>query len=97
MEITSKRLGATAVIDKNEKLAGIITDGDLRRAIDADFLGKTAAQIMTPTPFTLSRTTRISEVIDIFTERRISNAYVVDNGKPVGVIDMKTLLEEGYL
>ena len=51
-------------------MLGVITDGDLRREIDADFLGKKAAQIMTPAPLTLSPKARISEVIDIFTENR---------------------------
>ena len=89
--------GCAAVIDKAGCMLGVITDGDLRRAIDTDFLEKTAAQIMTPSPLTLSRDTRISKVIEVFTEKRISNAFIVENGRPIGVIDMKTLLEEGYL
>jgi len=89
--------GCAAVVGKTGKMLGVITDGDLRRAIDAEFLSKTASEIMTPSPLTLSLTTRISKVIDIFTEKRISNAFVVRDGKPLGVIDMKTLLEEGYL
>jgi len=89
--------GCAAVIDSAGQMLGIITDGDLRRAIDADFFKKTAAEIMTPSPLSLSLSMRISEVIDIFTEKRIGNAFVVENGRPVGVIDMKGLLEEGYL
>ncbi len=89
--------GCAAVVDKSGKMLGIITDGDLRRAIDAKFLDKTAADIMTPTPLTLPLSMRMSEVIDIFTENRVSNGFVVRNGKPLGVIDMKSLLEEGYL
>jgi len=89
--------GCAAVVDGNGKMLGIITDGDLRRAIDAKFFKKTAAEIMTPSPLSLSLSMRISEVIDLFTEKRIGNAFVLDGGKPVGVIDMKGLLEEGYL
>jgi len=52
---------------------------------------------MTKSPLTLSLSMRMSEVIDIFTKRRISNAFIVKDEKPIGVIDMKSLLEEGYL
>jgi len=88
--------GCAAVID-GETMAGIITDGDLRRAMDNYFFKKSAKDVMTPSPLTLTKSMRISQVIETFTEKRISNAFVVDEGRLLGVIDMKSLLQEGYL
>ena len=88
--------GCAAVIDDKGQMIGIITDGDLRRALDANFSKKTAQQIMTPSPRSLSPQMPMKEVIDLFTQNRISNGFVVEDGRPLGVIDMKSLLEEGY-
>ena len=89
--------GCAAVIDEAGLMVGIITDGDLRRAMDDQFFKKQAHQIMTASPITLEPSMKISEVISIFTEKRISNAFILQEGRPIGVIDMKGLLEEGYL
>jgi len=89
--------GCVAVVDQQGKMIGMITDGDLRRALDADFVKKTAEDIMTTSPRALSPDMSMSAVIDVFTENRIANGFVVEDGKPLGVIDMKSLLEEGYL
>ena len=78
-------------------MVGIITDGDLRRAMDADFFKKQAQEIMTAAPILLETSMKISDVISVFTAKRISNAFIVEEGQPIGVIDMKGLLEEGYL
>ncbi len=89
--------GCTAVVDENGLMLGIITDGDLRRAIDSDFSQKTAKEIMTANPRSVSKDMRMRDVIDLFTQNRISNGFILENGKPLGVIDMKSLLEQGYL
>ncbi len=95
--ITKGGRGCAAVIDEAGRMLGIITDGDLRRAMDADFFNKQAHQIMTASPIALETSMKISDVIAIFTKRRISNAFILEEGRPIGVIDMKGLLEEGYL
>ena len=56
-----------------------------------------AAAIMTPSPRTISLDERMSAVIKRLTEHRISNAFVVQDGRPVGIVDMKDLLAEGYV
>lgn len=89
--------GCAAVVDENGLMVGIITDGDLRRAIDTDFSQKTAKEIMTANPRSVTPDMRMSDVIELFTQNWISNGFIVENGKPLGVIDMKSLLEEGYL
>ena len=95
--ITKGRMGCAAVLDENDRLAGIITDGDLRRAIAPDFFDKTAAHLMTVAPYTVTRQDRISDVIAQLTQRRIANVFVVDNDKPVAAMHLKDLLEDGYL
>jgi arabinose-5-phosphate isomerase len=89
--------GCVAVVDETDKFLGMVTDGDLRRAMTENFLQLTAGDIMTASPMTLSKSMRMSRVIDIFTSRRVSNAFIVEDGKPIGVIHMKTLLKEGYV
>lgn len=95
--ITKGGRGCAAVIDDAGIMVGIITDGDLRRAMDADFFKKQAQEIMTAAPISLETSMKISDVISVFTAKRISNAFIVEDGQPIGVIDMKGLLEEGYL
>jgi len=97
MAITESRMGCVAVVDANKRFVGMITDGDLRRALSEDIFNKSAGDIMTANPMSLSRDMSIRQVIDLFTERRISNAFVVDQGKAIGLLDMKTLLEDGYI
>jgi len=89
--------GCAAVIDGNGNILGMITDGDLRRALDTNFAQKTAGKIMTADPRTLSPDMLMRDVITLFTQHRISNGFIVENGRPLGVIDMKSLLEDGYL
>lgn len=95
--ITENRMGCVAVVDETEKLIGLITDGDLRRALTADIFSKAPTDIMTSNPISLTRDMTIRGVVDLFADKRISNAFVVEDGKSIGLIDMKTLLEEGYI
>ncbi len=95
--ITQGGTGCVAVIDKQGMMKGIITDGDLRRAIEPGMFDKVAKDIMTQSPISLTRNMRISEVILLFSKKRISNAFIQEFGKPIGLIHMKNLLQEGYL
>ena len=97
LAVSEGRKGCVGVVDADGRLVGMITDGDIRRAMLAGKLTGTAADIMTANPRTLAREDRMSAVIKAFTERRISNAFVTEDGKPVGIIDMKDLLAEGYV
>ncbi len=95
--ITEGRMGCAAVLHEDGRLAGIITDGDLRRALSDDFFDKTAAAMMTADPWCVSRQDRISDVIAQLSARRIANVFVVEDGRPVAALHLKDLLEEGYL
>ncbi len=90
--------GCAGVVDEAGVLNGIITDGDIRRALGAHAMDWTARAAMTADPRTIDPGMRMGEVIDIFTEKRIANAFVTDaEGKPIGLIHVKDLMEQGFL
>ncbi len=96
--VTDGRKGCVGVIEANGALIGMVTDGDLRRAMLEGNLDGTAETVMTPAPRTIAPDERMSIVIKRFSEHRISNAFVIDaTGKPLGLIDMKDLLADGYV
>lgn len=96
--VSEGRKGCVGVLSDAGKLVGMVTDGDLRRAMLAGRTADHANEVMTPAPRTLSPDERMLSVIKSFSENRISNAFVVDEaGAPLGLIDMKDLLAEGYV
>src|SRR5262245_21535429 len=99
VEISSKRLGATAVVDGNDKLLGIITDGDLRRMleknINLDHI--TASDIMTSTPKTIGPDELAVDALDIMRKKSITQLVVVENGKYLGFIHLHDLIREGLI
>jgi arabinose-5-phosphate isomerase len=98
LEISSKRLGATAVLSGN-RLAGIITDGDLRRMLEKTTdLGKvTAGDIMTRNPRSISPETLVVHALNIMRNANITQLLVVDEGKYKGVIHLHDILKEGII
>lgn len=99
LEISGKRLGATAVLDGAHKLAGIITDGDLRRMLesDRDVTTVTAEQIMTASPKSVSSQTLAVEALQILKEFNITQLPVVDEGNYVGMIHLHDIVREGII
>ena len=83
-EMSSKGLGMTCVAGDDGRLLGIITDGDLRRHMSdtADILQRTAADIMTPTPVTISGATLAVEALNVMEARKITSLVVVDGDGP---------------
>jgi arabinose-5-phosphate isomerase len=98
IEISSKRLGATAVLD-NEKLAGIITDGDLRRMIQnhSNFQELKAKDVMTHNPKSIDKDELVVDALNIMRETNITQLPVTDNGRYIGVIHLHDILKEGIL
>ena len=90
-------MGCIGIVDEDGQLVGSITDGDLRRAFSPEFFQKTARDIMNPTPVNITPDVRMQDAIEIMTERRISNIFVVEAGVLKGIIHMKDLLRAGYL
>ncbi len=98
-EISSKRLGATAVVDNENNLIGIITDGDVRRMLaDKDDLKNiTATDIMTKTSKTISPNVLAVEGLNLMQENNISQLIVAENNIYIGIIHLHDLLKEGLI
>ncbi len=98
LEISSKRLGATAVL-QNGKLMGVITDGDLRRMLEkhTDFRTLTAADIMTRHPKTIQKEQLAVDALSLMKENNITQLPVLDGERYVGVVHLHDILKEGIL
>lgn len=98
VEISSKRLGAAAVLDKG-KLVGIITDGDLRRMLQKfeNINGVKARDIMTPNPKTIQADMLVVDALDLMRRNNITQLPVMNDGNYVGVIHLHDILKEGIL
>ncbi|MFA5299586.1 MAG: KpsF/GutQ family sugar-phosphate isomerase [Lutibacter sp.] len=96
IEISKKRLGTTAVIENN-KIVGIITDGDLRRMLkdSYDIGGIVAENIMTRNPKTIKADAMAIEAMETMEKNKISQILVEDNSVYVGVVHLHDLLKEG--
>ncbi|MGM0565264.1 MAG: KpsF/GutQ family sugar-phosphate isomerase [Bacteroidota bacterium] len=99
MEISSKRLGAAAVVNQNNKVLGIITDGDLRRMLqgqkNVDHL--TANEIMSKNPKTIPSEMLVSDALNLMRANNITQLLVVDDDSYKGVIHLHDILKEGIL
>ncbi len=96
LEISSKRLGATAVVE-NATLLGIITDGDLRRMIEkhGDYKKLRAKDIMSPNPKVIEKESLAVDALTLMRENNITQIPVLDNGKYSGIIHLHDILKEG--
>lgn len=93
-EMSRKGLGMTCVVDEIGRLAGIITDGDLRRHMSesANLLERTAGDVMTRNPVTIARSTLAAEALHILEQRKITSIVVVDAARQVeGVVHLHDL------
>ncbi len=100
LEMTSKGLGMTAVLDSSERLVGIITDGDLRRALDRnlDFYTTTPEELMTPEPYTTRPEELAARGLQLMQEKAINGLLVLDEDHQlVGAFNMHDLLRAGVV
>ena len=99
IEITSKRLGAAAVIDGDGLLLGIITDGDLRRLLEREGIkaGLKAADIMTTSPKTVEADALAIEALDLMRVHDITRLVVTSGRRYLGFIDLNNLIREGII
>ncbi|NVJ49294.1 MAG: KpsF/GutQ family sugar-phosphate isomerase [Gammaproteobacteria bacterium] len=100
LEITEKRLGMTTVVNAEEQLLGIFTDGDLRRSIErnVDFTNTAIGQVMTRNCLTILPDMLAVEAVQIMEQESISALVVTDsNGKVVGALNMHDLLKAGVV
>ena len=99
LEISSKRLGCTAVVDENSTLLGIITDGDLRRMLqkNTNIVTVTAADIMSKTPKKIEKDEFAVKALHQMQENNITQLVVMNGEKLVGFIHLHDLLKEGIV
>lgn len=92
--MTRAKAGSLSIVDKRGKLAGVFTDGDLRRqmATDNAILTRTLSEVMTPNPICIKDSALASDALAVFNERNIDDLIVINGKKqPVGMIDLQDL------
>jgi arabinose-5-phosphate isomerase len=97
-EMSRKGLGMTCVVVEDDRLVGVITDGDLRRAFmqDPNVLHRRAGDVMTRTPVTMARELRLADALHLMETRRITSVPVVDDqGRVEGVLHIHDLWSAG--
>jgi arabinose-5-phosphate isomerase len=99
LEISSKRMGATAVVNKDDELVGIITDGDLRRMLEQneDVSKLIARNIMSSNPKTIDPDSLAINAFQLMENNNITQLAVVQNKKYVGMIHLHDILKEGIV
>jgi arabinose-5-phosphate isomerase len=95
VEMTTKGFGCVAITDGNGKLAGIITDGDLRRHMGADLLQRTVDTVMTTSPITVRPDQLAGEALQLLNSLKKQALIVVESDAPVGIVNFHDLLRAG--
>jgi arabinose-5-phosphate isomerase len=90
--MTKKSFGCVGVINKKQKLLGIITDGDLRKKMNNKLFNLTSSEIMTKKPTTGDRNMLVGEVLHIMNTKKITNLFICEKNKPIGIIHIHDLL-----
>lgn len=93
--MTQKSFGCLGIVDAKGKLIGMVTDGDLRRHMGEDLVRARAADIMTRRPKTVDPKMLASAALELINASRITALFVVDRGKPVGIVHIHDLLRAG--
>ena len=101
VKMTESRLGAVTLVDENGAVAGIFTDGDLRRRLQTEgraILDKTLGQIgYSKSPVTVGKDRSLDEAVKLFKEFQVDSIVVVDGDKPCGALDIQDLVKLGLL
>jgi arabinose-5-phosphate isomerase len=95
IEMSAKGFGCVGITDAGGRLVGIITDGDLRRHMRNDLLDQSVDEVMTRAPKTVRPDQLVSETLEILNAVKVTALFVVEAGKPVGVIHVHDLLRAG--
>jgi arabinose-5-phosphate isomerase len=95
VEISTKGFGCVGITSRDGRLAGIITDGDLRRHMRRDLMDSPVDAIMTKKPKTVRPDQLVSETLELLNSSKITALMVVEGGKPVGIVHFHDLLRAG--
>lgn len=100
LEISGKRLGVTSVVDSEGRLSGIITDGDLRRALEKykDLLNRRVHECMTKNPKIIDKDELAATAVQVMERYSITSLLIIDGERrPVGIIHLHDLLKAGVV
>ena len=101
LEMSSKRLGHAVVLDSDGRMAGVVTDGDLRRGLEkwgGRLFKMTAGKVMTKNPKSISKEELAAKALSIMQSHSITALVVPDkDGKPVGIIHLHDILRQGIV
>ena len=90
--MTKKSFGCIGVINKNQQIVGIITDGDLRRKLNSKFFEKKASEIMTKNPTLANKNMLVGEAINLMNTKKITSLFICDKKIPIGIVHIHDLL-----
>jgi arabinose-5-phosphate isomerase len=97
VEMSAKGFGCVCIVDARGQLAGIITDGDLRRQMRPDLLTALVDDVMSKSPRTIDRNSLASEAVELLNSAKIMMLVVTEAGKPVGLLHLHDLLRAGVM
>jgi len=95
LEMSAKSFGCVGVLDADRRLAGVITDGDLRRHMHDGLLRETADTVMTPHPKVIRADALAAEALWVMNSRAITSLFVAEDRRPVGILHMHGCLRVG--
>ena len=95
IEMSDKSLGCVGLVDADGQLEGLITDGDVRRALLSDKPPLMALDVATVNPLTFAPDMLASKALQIMNDRKISQVFLVNAGEPVGIVHMHDFLRAG--
>jgi arabinose-5-phosphate isomerase len=93
--MSAKGFGCVAIVDPTGNIAGIITDGDLRRQMRPDLMTALVDDIMTRNPKVIERDSLASEALELLNSLKITALIVTEANKPVGIVHLHDLLRAG--
>ena len=92
IEMTKKSFGCLGIINKQNKLIGIITDGDLRRKMGPNLINKSVENIMKKKPLTINEDFLIGEALNLMNNKKVTSLFICKKNKPVGIIHIHDCL-----
>jgi arabinose-5-phosphate isomerase len=97
VEMSSKGFGCVGIVDSSGRIAGIVTDGDLRRHMRSDLMTALVDDVMTRNPKTIRGDLLASEALEILNSSKITALIVADAGRPVGIVHLHDILRAGVV
>lgn len=97
LTMTAKRFGCAGVVNGAGQMTGIVTDGDLRRHMESNLISKSAHEVMTKNPVTVTPATLAAEALGIMNAKSITCLFVVEEGKPAGILHIHDCLRAGVV